>query len=134
MLVRVDEAIGSDAVAALWRNKFNGVFNCVDDQSSRNEFLAKVLDESLTPVLGVTPLEVQSIVKRMANNKAVGLDSIPNEFYKSASQNVFIMISMLFNSFLNHAFLPKALMNVLIVPLLKGKLKDPCLSNCCISF
>ena len=69
-------------------------------------------------------VEMKTIVKNLANNKAVGLDHIPNEFYKSALLHILTMSFILFN-FLNHRFLLTAIMNVLILPLLKGELKDP---------
>ena len=82
-----------------------------------------------TVVPSVTLTEMRLIVKNLSNNKAVGLDSIPNEFYKYAPCNVLTTISIIFNSFLKHCFLPASLMSVLIVPLLKGKLRDPSLST-----
>ena len=122
---RIDDAVGNEAIAEMWKNKFSHVLNSVNDNASRVEFLTKLAVLHNTPVPSVTFAEIQEIVKKLANNKAVGLDSIPNEFYKAAPPNILIMLSILFNSFLNHAFLPNAIMNVLIVPLLKGKLKDP---------
>ena len=77
------------------------------------------------PVASMSVAEVQRIVKDLKNGKAVGMDLIPNEFFKYASQNILIFISITFNSFLVHSFLPILLMSVLIVPLLKGKYRDP---------
>ena len=117
--------MGNGAIADLWRNKFSQVLNSIEDQNSMNELLVKISLMPNAPVLGISVDEIQSIVKNLANNKAAGLDFIPNEFYKSAPQNILILISIIFNSLLNHSFLPNTIMNVLIVPLFKGKLKDP---------
>ena len=70
--------------------------------------------------------ELKNIFKNLANNKAQGLDCIPNEFYKYAPGNFLVFLSVCFNAFLKHSFLPASIMNVLIVPLLKSKLKNPC--------
>ena len=122
---RVDSAVGSEAIADLWKHKFGNVLNSVNDQESRDQFFIKLLEGSTATVPCVTLTEIKLIVKKLANNKAIGLDAIPNEFYKYAPPDILVMISIVFNSFLNHSFLPKSLMHVLIVPLLKGKLKDP---------
>ena len=122
---RVDGAVGAEEIAQLWQLKFSRVLNSVNDSQSKEEFLSRLIHIPNTPVEKVTVAEFQMIVKKLANNKAVGLDGIPNEFYKYAPLNILTLISILFNSFLNHCFLPSILMNVLIVPLLKNKLKDP---------
>ena len=74
-------------------------------------------------VEGVTLVELRSIVRTLTNNKAVGLDCIPNEFYKYVPLNILTFLSITFNSFINHCFLPSVLMNVLNIPLLKSKLE-----------
>ena len=122
---RVDEAVGEKEIATLWKDKFSQVLNSVDDSKSKREFLSKILSTTETPIEEVTTTEVKKIVKNLANNKAQGVDCIPNEFYKYAPMNIITFLSIIFNAFLKHCFLPTALMNVLIVPLLKSKLKDP---------
>ena len=107
--------------------KFSQVLNCVDDQTSKLEVLDKLSKMPNTVVPCVTLAEMKLIVKNLTNNKAVGLDSIPNEFYKYAPCNILTSVSMIFKSFQNHCYLPVSLMSVLIVPLSKGKLKDPSL-------
>ena len=122
---KVDDAVGCEEIVNLWKNKFSHVLNSVDDRKSKIEFLDKIALLSHTNVPSVTLNELKSIVKNLANNKAVGLDLIPNEFYKRAPDNILSFLSIILNAFLNHAFLPNILMHVLIVPLLKGKLKSP---------
>ena len=122
---RVEEAIGEQEIASLWRVKFSQVLNSVNDSRSKKEFLDKIVTVTDTPIQEVTVTEMRDIVKGLANNKAQGTDYIPNEFYKFAPVNILTFLSITFNTFLKHCFLPTALMDVLIVPLLKSKLKDP---------
>ena len=122
---RVDDAVGWETISSLWKEKFNSVLNSVDDLEDMREFFMKRATLPEVPVASVSVAEVQRIVKDLKNGKAVGMDLIPNEFFKYASQNILIFISITFNSFLVHSFLPVLLMSVLIVPLLKGKYRDP---------
>ena len=85
---RVDEAVGEQEIATLWKAKFSQVLNSVDDSRSKNEFLNKIVNVPDTPVENVTVSEVRDIVKNLANNKAQGTDCIPNEFYKFAPENI----------------------------------------------
>ena len=71
---RVDGTIGGEAISQLWKNKFETILNSVDDLRSKNEFLEKISLLSDTHVTRVTHIELNSIVKNLANNKAVGLD------------------------------------------------------------
>ena len=61
---RVDGAVGSDAIVNLWKNKFSHVLNSVNDQESMSEFLDKFSSLYHTPVLSVTVVEIQAIVKK----------------------------------------------------------------------
>ena len=60
----------------------------------------------------------------MKCGKAVGLDGIPNEFYRFCVHRCRVLLSMICNSFLIHIFLPQSITEDKIIPLLKGKLLD----------
>ena len=122
---RVDGVTGQGAIATLWKDKFSQVLNSVDDNSSKIKFLDKISSLSGAQFESVTVTEVRDIVRKFANNKAQGLDGVPNELFKFAPMTILIFLSITFNSFLKHCFLPETLMSVQIVPLLKSKLKDP---------
>ena len=117
---RVDDAVGDKDIAELWRRKFHDTLNSLNDFDSKRMYLSKSSHASQGNYKRVTVAEIQSITKNLAKNKAVGMDGTPNEFYKFAPLQILIAISILFNAFLTHSFLPKILMNVLIVPLLKS--------------
>ena len=105
---RVDGAVEKDAIAALWKNKFIQVLNSLDDSCSKIEILEKQSLLSNSPIKNVILPALREIVKNLANNKAVGMDCIPNEFYKYAPLNLLKFLSITFNCFL-HCFLPKTL-------------------------
>ena len=62
---RVDGAVGGEAIASLWREKFNSVLNSVDDSRDRNEFLMKITTLPNMPIANVTVLELQKIVRNL---------------------------------------------------------------------
>ena len=72
----------------------------------------------------VTVEEVRGITANLKLDKAVGLDDIPNEFFKYSKNDVVIFVSLMCNSFLIHEFLPEPITDAKIIPLLKGKLLD----------
>ena len=125
---RVDQVVGDNNIAELWRQKFSATLNSVNDSNSKEKYRQKLTHSCEGSTKRVTVAEIQSITKKLENNKAVGMDLTPNEFYKFAPLNVLIVISLFFGAFLNHSFLPNILMRVLIIPLLKSKMKDPTIS------
>ena len=69
--------------------------------------------------------ELWQIVKGLKNNKAVGNDGIPSEVYKFASERLLTMISIFVSGCMLTGMLPCTFMHVVVIPLLKGKSKDP---------
>ena len=124
LVQRVDQATGERDVAELWMRKYRQVFNSIDDARSQDDFTAGLRDAVNEPINFVTVEELKAIVCALPNNKAVGLDTIPNELFKQAPQWLLVWLSQTFNTFLAHCFLPLSFTDVYLVPLLKNKLKD----------
>ena len=121
---RIDGAVGDEDVARLWANKFGGVLNSVADEAMKREFfhtIGKAEDKELEPV---TVAEIQSILKTLKSGKAIGLDGIPNDFYRYCDLNCTIFLSLMCNAFVIHEYLPQNVTEGKIMPLLKGKLLD----------
>ena len=121
---RIDGAVGERNIANLWASKFNTVLNSVQDEKHRKEFYALHIGYGEIDVEHVTLTEISNIVRKMEDNKAVGLDNIPNEFYSRSPRNILIFISMKTNAFIIHEYLPEDITNSKIIPILKGKMLD----------
>ena len=63
--------------------------------------------------------ELRKIVKGLKNNKTVGNDGIPSEVYEFASEQLLTMTSIFLSGCMLSGKLPKTLMHVVIIPLLK---------------
>ena len=61
----------------------------------------------------------------MSNNKSVGLDDNPNQFYKFAPTFIHDWMETFINGFLMHCHIPAALRDVLVRPVIKRSLKGP---------
>ena len=80
------------------------------DNTAREEFRAQIANNQDSVVFTCTVGQVKELVKDLPINKAIGLDDIPVEFYKYAPINILIWITLFFNEFLTHCFLPKSVM------------------------
>ena len=66
-------------------------------------------------------LEIQTIIRKLKNNKSPGLDLMRNEFLKNASFELISFICRLFNFILNSGYVPDIWCKGLIMPLYKNK-------------
>ena len=115
-----------------WRKEFHKLYNKpeenLDDQylrminekirlenenESNNEYINNRLDYQ----------EVDNVIKKMKNNKAVGPDMIPYEILKQ--HDVKILCYKLFDKILEYSAMPSAWLLATITPVPKGAGKDP---------
>ena len=54
-----------------------------------------------------------------------GIDDIGSQHLKNATNNFYKLLTLSFNACLWHTYLPQGICNGIMVPLLKGKFKDP---------
>ena len=71
----------------MWRNHFAAKLNCLNDSVD-----ARLLSEQMgSCTLGtfekVSTSEIKTVVRNLPNDNAIGIDEIPNEFYKKAFLN-----------------------------------------------
>ena len=68
--------------------------------------------------------DVKSSVKYLSANKACGLDNLFAEHISYASPSIHILLSICFNDFIVHIFLPSDLTDTVLVPIVKDKTVD----------
>jgi len=122
--VSVSGVSGDANIAKLWREHFSEIANSVRTDSNKGFVMAAMTGEpqAYDPV---SVREVQSIVSKLKTNKAIGSDGIPSEVYKYASRRLLTLLSILISACLKSSVLPRKLMHVTVIPILKCKSKDP---------
>ena len=126
---RIDGAVGSEDVAGLWATKFGGVLNSVQDEAMKRQYFRTHAVTTESEIPPVTVAEITTIIRKLKLGKSIGLDGIPNEFYRNCNQNNLVFISMMCNAFIIHEFMPENVTQGKIIPLIKGKLLDISLSD-----
>ena len=111
----IDGTTGSDSIAELWRKHYENIFTCVTSE---------------VPNIGVVPHNenvfinhdaVSHAIDNMALNKACGHDHVAAEHLKHASHKVSVLLTLCFSGLLMHGILPKSMMAVILVPVVKNK-------------
>ena len=122
---KIDQVCGHQNIADLWREKYSTVLNSVADEADRSTFSSAIREVERTPINLVSPEEICILASGLSNNKSVGLDGIPNEFYKYAPTFIHDWMASFINGLLTHCHVPAALTDVLVRPVIKSNLKDP---------
>ena len=90
--------------------------------------------------INVNVEEMKTIVNGLACNKSPGLDGVSAEHMKFAGPKLCVRMSMVISSIFTHGFIPRSMMESVIVPVIKNKFKrindkgnyrPICLSNVC---
>ena len=119
----VGGATGRESIASMWKNHYANLFNnyCVDSVSDKGSVL-----DTISRVANVHDAlcsdDVKSSVKSLSANKACGLDNLFAEHILYASPSIHTLISICFNAFIVHGFLPSDLRDT--VPIVKDKAAD----------
>ena len=119
----VGGATGRESIASMWKNHYANLFNCVDTVSYKESVL-----DTISRVANVhdalCPDDVKSSVKSLSANKACGLDNLFAEHLLYASPSIHTLLSICFNAFIVHGFLPSDLTDTVLVPVVKDKTAD----------
>ena len=125
----VDGAHGATNICKLWEDHFSKILNSINDDTCATELNLRLQSMDDTPVVPTTPYEISHIANKMSTGKSPGTDNIPIGFFKFATPNILNWLSNFFNALLIHSYIPESITEVVLSPLLKSSLKDPCMSN-----
>ena len=121
----VDGITGDDCVAQLWKHKYSGILNSVEDSYDRKVLSVTIESLPKGPIKFVSATELSLLASELGCNMSAGCDGIPSDFYKNAPVPILHWLAKLFNGILSHAHVPSGLSDVTIKPILKNNLRDP---------
>lgn len=114
----IDDAVGEHDIAVQWRNHYMSIFNCIEGLSNDN----RPYDLNFTyDDVFVSPAEVESAIKKLADNKSCGADGIYAEHLKYATKSVLGALCRCMTSMFIHGALPESMISVVLVPVIKDK-------------
>ena len=119
----VNGASGDENIAAMWMEHFKSLYNSLDDDGSKDKFHARVYSSNAVSSYksNVSVQEICDAIFKQKKGKAVGPDGIAMEAFMYGNPTLFIHLSLLFNLFIAHCYIPLTFMQSVIVPLVKVK-------------
>lgn len=118
---------GDIAIANMWKESFESLYNSNLASVSSNETNETRAGLQFSNEHGNYVISVDDLVKATAkikNRKACGPDGIPSEAIKYGGRLLITHLSLAFNMFLTHSYLPADMICTTFVPLLKNKSGD----------
>ena len=107
----------------MWKNHYANLFNCVDTVSDKEPVL-----DTISRVANVhdtlCSYVVKSSAKSLSANKAYGIDNLFAKHLLYVSPSMHALLSICFNVFIVHGFLPSDLTDTVLVPIVKDRTGD----------
>jgi len=124
----IDGCVGDTdtAVADRWREHFEKLYNFVDDSVDRQQFqqrLSAAISDNRTKV-NIVVQDIIDACHKQKKGKAYGPDNISMEALIYGTCRLYVHLSLLFNLFLKHSYLPISFRQSVLVPLVKNKNGD----------
>ena len=115
-----DNCIGDKEICDMWQTHYKQLLNSVVTSSSKKivqSELHSIADSSII----FCPVDIFNALKNAKTDKACGVDGLAAEHFIYADAIIQIHLSLLFNSFILHGYLPRDFRKTAIVPIIKNK-------------
>jgi hypothetical protein len=120
----VSGCCGEQQIADMWGQHYKTLLNSSNDTSKESTVMHCLQQGDQYTLERFSPLDVSNAVKMLKLGKSPGLDKLCSEHVKFAHHKVMALLSLVFNCMLIHGYLPKELMDTVIVPIVKDKKGD----------
>ena len=118
----IEGVSGRQNITLLWEDHFENLLNSVG--RNRHEGMEnRVMSESYDEVV-VKREEVADAIRSLESGKSCGLDGVTAEHLKLCSDVVVEMLSVCFTCMFIHGYLPKDMLSIVLIPILKDKARN----------
>ena len=114
---KIENANGPQEISELWKTHYFNIFNCLP----KGNFNCYSESFESYDDIKVKCSEIIDSIKNLKDNKSCGLDGMYSEHIKYASDKLIPLLSMCFTGFFVHGILPKSIMSVSLIPVIKNK-------------
>ena len=118
----IDCISGQDNIANYWRDHFYKILNTNDcDKSLKDDIVGKLEDIQHSADMAVSTKCISEIIAKLECGKSAGPDGICAEYLKFSNVKLHTLLALCFSLCLSHGYLPIALIETTIIPIVKNK-------------
>ena len=119
----VTQCTGESNIDEMWQDHYTVILNSVQNSRYKknvNEQIAQIGNDSIK----LTIYNISDALKSLKKGKAYGVDGLAPEHFIYAHSISHVFLSLLFNYFIVHGYLPSDFMKTSLVPIIKSKTGD----------
>ena len=119
----IDGVTGPENIASHWKQHFDKLLNIYVncDNSLKTDMLSKFDNIEHDSNMAVSTKSVSEIISKLECGKSAGPDGIDAEYLKFSNIKIHVLLSMCFTLCLTHGYIPPAMIETTIVPIVKNK-------------
>ena len=119
----IDDIQGTDNIVQMWKSHYDSLFNCSNDRINVKSLCS---DVNYSETMIVKRYEIVDALAKLDDGKSSGMDGVYAEHLKYSSPRLVVLLSLCFSSLFVHGFLPRSMISVILVPLVKNKSASIC--------
>ena len=114
---------GESEIAEMWQDHYKSILNSVKN-NTRQQFVTNKLDSIRGESIMFSTADINVALHSLKSEKSCGVDGLAAEHFMFAHRITHVFLSLLFNTFILHGFLPADFMKTAMVPIIKNKTGD----------
>ena len=108
------------SICNIWKTHYDSLLNSVRSCEQKSEVTSKTTNASdFTRKFSIA--NITSSFRLSKSGKASGVDGLAAEHFLNADPHIYVYLSLIFNSFMYHGYLPAEYLKTAIVPIIKCK-------------
>ena len=119
----IGDVTGETDIAEMWQDHYKSILNSVKGNLQQHFVKSKINSISDESKLFSTS-DINIALHFLKCGKSCGVDGLAAEHFKYAHRISHVFLSLLFNSFISHGYLPTDFMKTALVPIVKNKTGD----------
>ena len=105
----------------MWRQKYKTLLNSSNSsQASHQRNTITVTEDRIW----LASQEIYDAINKLKKDKSPGRDNITGEHIQYSHPKLSVMLTLMFNSMIQHRYVPEAFMDILILPTVKDTKED----------
>ena len=124
----VENCVDELSICDMWKTHYESLLNSVQSCDLKTEISSKT-DKDTECTCKFSIASITNSFKHLKGGKASGVDGLAAEHFLYADRHIYVYLSLLFNSFMYHGYLPAEFMKTAIVPIIKCKTGNSSVKN-----
>ena len=119
----IDGVTGESEIAEMWHSHYKSILNSVNN-NSKHQYVTNEINSIRGQSILFSTSDINVALNSLKSGKSCGVDGLAAEHFMFAHRITHVFLSLSFNSFIIHGYLPADFMRIAMVPIIKNKTED----------